>query len=250
MRDIIFQSSIPKRDKITLTPKEFEDGQRNDENFNVLLHKTADIALNIFNQPGLILEFGAGTGLFSKVYVPNYQNSKIVISEPDEDFLKTIPSKFPRNDNILYVQALAEEFHWQDKFDVILGSEAYHHVPDQNKRKLFTNFHNLLKDHGYLIIGDNFIPDYNPKNPEDRINALHKFLDPYIKEKIKTGDLGGVRSFQYALKQAESGVMEYKTSLEVFENYSKEAGFVIVRKEELSNDIKNSGGYCIYVLQK
>lgn len=250
MAEIIFQSSVPSKHKISITPKEFEAGQSNDKEFKVLLEKTKDLALQFCPNPTAILEFGAGTGLFSEVYVPRYSNSIIVISEPDKNLLEVIPPKFSKTANIVYVQSVAEEFSWKEKFDLIIGTEAYHHVPDNKKTRLFLNFHNLLKNDGYLVVGDNFLPDYNINDPNDRIRALHKFWDPYIEEKRKMGDVGGVHSFTYALGQAEAGVMEYKTSLSIFENYTKEAGFKITKKEQLSKNISDLGGYCIYVLKK
>lgn len=197
-----------------------------------------------------ILETGAGTGLFSEVYVPKFPRAEIVITEPDRSYLSKIPPKFKGYKNIAYVQAVAEKFKWNSTFDVAVATESYHHIPDKEKTKFFKNLYKLLDVNGIVVIGDNFIPRYNVRSKKDRMRALHDFWDPYINEKKRRGDHEGVKTFSDALKEAESGSVEYKTSMEVFEKLAERCGFKVNSKKELSRNVNKKGGYVVYTLKK
>ncbi len=234
-------------------PFEFEAGQRNDKEYNGMLKETLRAIVLFANRRSKnlrILETGAGTGLFSEVYVPKFPQAEIVISEPDEAYVSKIPPKFKGYRNITYIQSVAEKLKWNGKFDVVVATESYHHIPDKEKVKFFENVYRLLDRDGIVVIGDNFIPRYNVRSTKDRIRALHDFWDPYINEKKRRGDREGVKTFSNALREAESGSVEYKTSMEVFEKLAVRCGFKISIKKELSHDINKRGGYVVYVLKK
>lgn len=244
----IIGRKIKDRDKMEHNPIMFERGQRNDKEYNEMLKETLGACLRFSRSAREILEFGAGTGLFSELLIPSFKQAKFSISEPDFNFLELAVKKFRRYKNISFFKALAQDFYSAKKFDLICGTEAYHHIPDREKKSFFDNVNRLLARGGFLVIGDNFIPPY--RNEKERIESLHKFWDPYIEEKRKRGDKEGVRTFSTALQEAEGGRVEFKTSMVVLEQHAVDANFSLVYKKELSRNINEHGGYAVYVFRK
>jgi len=235
---ILFQSGIPARDRMKHDPALFECGQRHDKEYMRMIRETARVAKKFSpRKTTAVLEVGAGTGLFSEVLAPRFPQSTVfVISEPDRVYLERIPKKIASRYEVFYVQARAQNLRWGSRFDVIACTETYHHIPDKEKLRFFRNLRSLLAPQGVLVIGDNFIPYYNRRRFSDRIRALHKFWDPYIKAKEKIGDREGAKTFSDALRQAETGRVEYKTSLTVFEGYTRQGKFsVALKKATLSS---------------
>lgn len=210
-----------------------------------MLEATNNASKKYCPKPEKALEFGAGTGLFTELFVKAYEKSKLIICEPDLRFFERVKEKFSHLKNMELVQARAE-FYKGRPIDLIIGTEAYHHIPDKEKLRFFRNQFQHLKRNGFLIIGDNFLPYYEKE--EDRIKALYKFWDPYIRNKRKKGALS--KTFAEAMKCAEEGRVEYKTCRTIMERFAKIAGFKIVKYIELTRGIDKKGGYAVYVFSK
>jgi SAM-dependent methyltransferase len=236
---------IEERDKMIHDVDEFERGQREDDEYNEMLRETLEAAKKYYPNAKIILEFGAGTGLFTELLVKAYTTSRLIICEPDLRFFEKAREKFADMENVELVQARAEYYEGMP-VDLLIGAEAYHHIPDNEKRRFFDNQFQHLKDNGFLIIGDNFLPHYDKE--EDRIKALHKFWDPYIKAKDEERKLS--KTFKEAMQSAEEGRVEYKTCRAVMEEFVKETGFKIVECIILTEGIDDKGGYAVYVLSK
>ena len=143
------------------------------------------------------------------------------------------------------VQARAEYYKGKAA-DLLIGTEAYHHIPDNEKKRFFENQFRHLKNNGFLIIGDNFLP-YHGKE-EDSIRALNRFWVPYIKTKEKKGKTS--KTFKEAMQCAKEGRVEYKTCRAIMEKCAEDAGFRIIEYIELTKGIDDKGGYAVYVLSR
>ena len=86
---------IEERDKMVHDVDEFEQGQREDEEYSEMLKTTLEAAKKHRPDARTILEFGAGTGLFTELLVKAYPTSRLIICEPDLRFLKKPRKSLP-----------------------------------------------------------------------------------------------------------------------------------------------------------
>ncbi len=112
------------------------------------------------------------------------------------------------------------------KFDVITASSAYHHIPDEGKGAFITNLVEHLHDDGFILVCDNFLPNYTTES--ERVYAVDTYyqeLINYYKAGNATKDSIDAIGEVYELEK--SNVEEHKTSFKIFEKYLESAGLEI-----------------------
>jgi cyclopropane fatty-acyl-phospholipid synthase-like methyltransferase len=117
--------------------------------------------------------------------------------------------------------------------DIVISMFAYHHVPDQSKRKYIEVAKSALKRGGILILGEIYSPDRETtlKYYDDLWNAI----DPRVQ----------TPALQTFLKQtAESEDFEYKVSKQFAHDQLVAAGFkLLISKKIWPDTLDNVGTY-------
>src|SRR5258708_10062567 len=60
-------------------------------------------------------------------------------------------------------------------FDCILSSFADHHIKTYDKAEYFENIKRNMKDGGWVVVGDEFLPDYDEHDVKSRERALNAY---------------------------------------------------------------------------
>ncbi len=112
------------------------------------------------------------------------------------------------------------------KFDVVTASSAFHHIPDKNKNNFLINIIKHLKTDGFVLVCENFLPDYS--NREERLSAVDKYyfeLKNYYKKGNATAESVCAIEEVYQLEKNE--VEEHKVSFRIFNDQIKKVGLAI-----------------------
>lgn len=133
-----------------------------------------------------VIEFGAGTGRFTKLLLNLCPRIDLTLVEPDKNCclrLKELKRKYKQ---IKIIQTPAEDYKSKDKFDFIVMATVFHHIPFKNKSKLLKITKNLLKKEGMFLCGDVFLAEY--KTAKERTKVLKKSVEKWIQEARKSGN--------------------------------------------------------------
>jgi 2-polyprenyl-3-methyl-5-hydroxy-6-metoxy-1,4-benzoquinol methylase len=148
-----------------------------------------------------ILDLGCGDGInIFRWHFINNQASYIGVDFDKKSIAhaKTVSKKNSlKNLNFIYMNILDEEILKlsEEKFDIILCSEIFEHLYDEEKVKLMNNINYLLKNNGYLIITTP-TTDSIPRNIYESDNKLLIKLNNFIfknsyEDRILTDFKGG-----------------------------------------------------------
>ncbi len=107
--------------------------------------------------PSAILEFGCGIGLNLPFLQQYFSNSDIYASDISEKSLKYIKQN---NERIICVQNKALE---QNKYDLILVANVFHHIAPAQRKEVVNRLFNLLNQNGIICVFE-----HNPYNPITR----------------------------------------------------------------------------------
>jgi spermidine synthase len=193
------------------------------------------------------LEFGAGTGIFTKRLTNHSDIEKVVAVEIDWHCYKKLQSRFRKQAN--KVEVLYEDSRSYDPdgmFDYIFSSFADHHIKISDKSQYFENVKLNLNIGGLMIVGDEFLPEYQRNNRESRDNAL-KIYHQHI---IDLANLEGETTLAILEQEAlDSGLREigdFKVSCTEYEELLTKAGFNF-KKEKIGPQLLDDvGGVYVY----
>lgn len=164
----------------------------------------------------------------------------MVCIEPNVHFFRKFKADNPRI-NIKRIKG--ENFISRGKFDFIVMSLVFHHIPDNNKEKFLNIIQKNLKPHGKVIIGDVFIPSY--KNEKERNCSLIVFHNLRIK-KAKSKESKLVEKM--ALKDGLKREGEYKISIENMFELIKKSKYKLLKRIKVGP--QKFGGYNILKIRK
>lgn len=133
-----------------------------------------------------IIEFGAGTGRFTKLLLNVFPNLKLTLVEPDRNCCLKLNNLKDNYSQINIIQSSAEDFNSNLKFDIIIMATAFHHIPFKNKYRFLKLIKRLLNKNGMFLCGDNFIAEY--KTMKERNQVLKKSINKWISESKKDKD--------------------------------------------------------------
>ena len=102
---------------------------------------------------GVVLDVGAGVGRDAKYFAE--QDLEVIAVEPAEALLK-LGKEYTQEDAVQWVQDTLPELNnvygLQMRFDLILLSAVWMHIPASSRERAFRKLANLLKPNGYLVI--------------------------------------------------------------------------------------------------
>ncbi|MCC3376092.1 class I SAM-dependent methyltransferase [Cohnella sp. REN36] len=103
----------------------------------------------------LILDLGAGTGLFSGMVLQKHPDARLTLVDLSEKMLEGARERFGGNPNVRYV--VADYMHFltgAESYDFIVSSLSIHHLPHPAKRELFAAVHRALAPGGAFVNAD------------------------------------------------------------------------------------------------
>ncbi|MEA3430245.1 MAG: class I SAM-dependent methyltransferase [Nanoarchaeota archaeon] len=182
-----------------------------------------------------IIEFGAGTGRFTKLLLNIFPKLNLILVEPDKNCclkLNKLKKKYPQ---IKIVQSTAENYKSKEKFDIVIMATAFHHVAFKNKSKVLKLVKSILNKNGMFLCGDNFIAEY--KNMKERDQVLKKSMDKWIRDAKRDNDVKEIKMAQDMQKivfRKDYGG-EYFICPSKFEAHIKEAKLTVKGKVNVTN---------------
>ncbi|MCF8069705.1 MAG: class I SAM-dependent methyltransferase [Desulfobacterales bacterium] len=182
-----------------------------------------------------VAEIAGGTGRFTKNLLHIFPKLKLTIIEPDKNcclWLKKIKKKY---NQIKIIQSYAENFRSRTKFDILVMTTAFHHIPFKTKDIFLKNMQNLLKKNGMFLLGDEFIAEY--KTMKERTQILRKSYDIWIKTAKRAKDekeLKMALDMEKVVFRKDFGG-EFFICPSKFESYIKKSGFKIKGKINVTN---------------
>jgi len=213
------------------------------------------------NQKLRVLEFGAGTGIFTKK-LASIPNLDIVTIEIDWACFKKLehnmkiskPEMESINTNCECIYEDSRFYNPKGTFDFIFSSFADHHIKPLDKQAYFENLDNNLKLDGSAIIGDEFLPPHNDDADSWRaaVNIYHDHIIGKAKEQ-NNNILAQLE--ENARKSGLSKMGDFKVSCEKYESYLNQYGFEYIKTQigPTSNEnvsYEQVGGVFVYKVYK
>ncbi len=120
-----------------------------------------EIFYNVFHylpdnlQPKQILDLGCGTGNLTATALQHFPDADIHALDLSAEILNECRARFKDQVNIHFHQQDFSRLDFEDNsFDLIISSIAIHHIVDEEKAKLYSRLHSLLKRGGVLVFAD------------------------------------------------------------------------------------------------
>ncbi|MBD2180884.1 methyltransferase domain-containing protein [Aerosakkonema funiforme] len=196
-----------------------------------------------------ILEFGAGTGIFTKRLNEMPNVDEIVAIEIDWRCYGILEHKFRKQGKVKPLYADSRTYDPEGKFDYIFSSFADHHIKRGDKQKYFHNVKRNLNPGGLMIVGDEFIRSHNPINKEERKSALKEYHNHIIEIARQQGEDILALLEEKALESGLEEKGDFKVSCEQYEGYLNKAGFKFKQERIGPPDpelAKRIGGVYVY----
>ncbi|MFI0982889.1 TIR domain-containing protein [Streptomyces sp. NPDC021093] len=211
-----------------------------------------------------VLELGAGTGIFTRRLVGE---SEVDCTAVEIDF--ACSNKLERNlrahANAVAVNADSRTYvadSEEDRFQFVFSSFADHHINPADKARYFNNIKQNLATGGRIIVGDEFLPEYDPEDPDDWRDALRRYHGHIMNcsaeradEHEERGEPEGAHAHR-ELIQLESAALQsgltrqgdFKLSRSLYEHILEEQGFQFRSKKIGPVDDDSVGGIYVYEL--
>jgi SAM-dependent methyltransferase len=196
-----------------------------------------------------VLEFGAGTGIFTKRLANQKNISQLTAVEIDWACHSQLSHKFPE-DKYPHIKTFHEDSRMYDpsgKFDYIFSSFADHHIRLSDKEQYFDNVKRNLNPNGLFIVGDEFLREHDPNNDDDWKAALKAYHEHIIEIAKQQGEHELVKFEQKAWDSGLKREGDFKMSCTQYESSLKKAGFKF-RKEKIGPlDRDDIGGVYVFI---
>jgi SAM-dependent methyltransferase len=102
---------------------------------------------------GIVLDLGAGVGRDARYFAE--QGLEVIAVEPAQEFLK-LGQEYTKDDSVQWLSdklpELSKVCALQLKFDLVLLSAVWMHIPTSQRNRAFRKIANLLKPNGVLVI--------------------------------------------------------------------------------------------------
>jgi SAM-dependent methyltransferase len=238
-----------------------------------------------------LLEFGAGTGLFTKRLlqlndidltsieidwacyhellecVKDVPGVKKENTHQSISFAQTESSNLPvggrarlrdvfkqntLNNVIRCINADCRTYNPPGTFDCVLSSFADHHIKTYDKAEYFENIKRNVRPGGLVIIGDEFLPDYDEHDISSRegaLNAYHGHIIEETRRKHGAQAEGLIQLEEAALESGLKSIGDFKLSCKIYEGYLTEAGFAFSKELIGPKNVEDVGGVYVYTLE-
>lgn len=98
-----------------------------------------------------VLDVGAGTGLFSAMVKAQCPVARLRLLDGSADILEQARNRFSSNDQVEYRLADMTTADLEGPWDLIISALAIHHLPDNEKRDLYSRIHRALRPGGLFV---------------------------------------------------------------------------------------------------
>ncbi|NEO71341.1 methyltransferase domain-containing protein [Moorena sp. SIO3H5] len=200
------------------------------------------------SEPCQVLEFGAGTGIFTDRLASIEEIEKIVAVEIDWHCYKKLNSKFRRKEG--KVKILHQDSRTYDPdgvFDYIFSSFADHHIKIIDKEQYFENVKRNLKPNALMIVGDEFLPEHDSNDKSAREAALRNYHNHIIDLANQQQEFVLATLEQEALDSGLREIGDFKISCQQYEELLTNTGFEFKKEKIGPLDKSNVGGVYVYV---
>src|SRR6202012_726184 len=102
----------------------------------------------------LVLDIGAGTGLFSQYVYEKNPHLHFTLADISSPMLSVAKERFKDVDNFDFIELDFSKDKIPGKYDIIISGLAIHHLEDADKLQLYINIHNALNEDGLFINAD------------------------------------------------------------------------------------------------
>lgn len=119
-----------------------------------IFYGTAVELTNINNDNGRILDLGAGTGLLTEKVIKKYPNAEYTLVDIADGMLEVAKERFKGRDNINFKVEDYRNGINGGKYDAIISSMSIHHLDSNEKKRLYKNIFNSLKEGGVFVNAD------------------------------------------------------------------------------------------------
>lgn len=161
-----------------------------------------------------IADFCCGTGNNTHLISQKFPIKKATLIDINKQFLDIAAKSGINAIEIISVQSDILKVNLKAEHDLVISMFAYHHVPDQDKRKYIEVAKSALKSGGILLLGEIYSP-----NKETTLAYYEHLLDT-IPSHIRTLELE-----KFLRQTADSDDFEYKVSQKFAHDQLKAAGF-------------------------
>lgn len=175
-------------------------------------YQTAVENLKFETETPRILDLGAGTGLLSQKILEHFPKAKITLIDLSDKMLDVARQRFQGLSQIDIILKDYTEYQAQHPFDAIVSSLSIHHLPNDEKIKLYKNCYAWLNAGGTFINADQALAP----NP-----YLEKLYSKQWRQKVESTDLK-----PEAIAAAYERVnLDIRTPLHLQLEWLSEAGF-------------------------
>lgn len=128
-----------------------------------LANEQIDIMLRLVQaaklQVSTILDLGCGDGILGQALIEQYPEATAVFTDFSEPMLDAARLRLVNTENALFLQADYGKRGWRKEleeivncqFDVIVSGYSIHHQPDERKREVYAELHDLLMPGGIFL---------------------------------------------------------------------------------------------------
>lgn len=201
-----------------------------------------------------VLEFGAGTGHLTR-RLARIDSISILALELDwhcYNYLKHRLAGLLTDEQRKRVSILNEDSRRHNPsgtYDIVCSSFADHHIKRGDKAEYFRNVRKNLARGGLFVVGDEFLPEHDGSDPDERHRALQTYHGHIIELAEQAGQEMLVRLESDALESGLNEKGDYKVSCSQYEQMLLQAGFSFQRERVGPAADLGVGGVYIYRMQ-
>jgi len=146
----------------------------------------ASIIKNWYPNPSKILDLGCGDGILGRFLLSSFAESKCVFVDFSDPMLDAARESIGDTPNSSILKAdfgtpkWLEAVQLEKPFDIIISGFAIHHQPDQRKKELYSEIHDLLSPGGVFL---------NLEHVESKTPEVEKLFEEYYVDHLHSYQL-------------------------------------------------------------
>lgn len=200
--------------------------------------------------PYRVLEMGAGTGIFTKRLCALDSVDDVIALEIDWACHHKLQQNLRDSPKVKAYNEDSRLFNPSGRFHAVFSSFADHHIKPGDKVAYLKNVKRNLADGGVFIVGDEFLPPHDAKNPAQRKAALEAYHGHIIDLAREDKNEILVMLESKALQSGLDAVGDFKLSRADYETHLTESGFTFTSTRIGPPDdalAEKIGGVYVYV---
>ncbi|MCL2157651.1 MAG: class I SAM-dependent methyltransferase [Methanobrevibacter sp.] len=159
-----------------------------------------------------VLEIGAGTGLFSQMFLNKFPDAKMDLVDLAEDMLNIAKERLKNKFNINFFIKNILDFSPNEKYDLVISSLAIHHLKTDEQEILYNKIFSWLKKDGIFVNAEMIAGENEFSNNKYEKWIIEKAKDSGLDDKAK-------------LKAIERLKLDKKVPISTHLKWLKKAGF-------------------------